>query len=133
MRSLLLAAALLAVNPAFSEDRMMSARPRGFMGDGHAENHANYQGLINKQRGSCCNGGDCRPTQARFNNSTSRWEAMVDGVWQTIENSNLILDDAWLQAQGRHRWDRQAHVCATARPPNGNATVYCLLPPSSDQ
>jgi len=128
---LILALALLST-PALSADlgRLQSSRPQGFFGDGHAENHMHYQGLVNKQLGSCCNGQDCRPTQARWDPKRGRWQAMVDGVWTFIDNQNLVLDDAWMQAQHKPRWDRQAHICTGSGP---NPRVYCLIPPGSDQ
>lgn len=115
---------------ALAQDRLTSSRPQGFFGSGHAENHEHYQGLLNKQLGSCCNGTDCRPTQARWDPQRGGWDAMVDGVWTFIDNENLVLDDAWMEAQHHPRWDRQAHICSGSGP---NARIYCLIPPGSDQ
>lgn len=113
--------------------RLQSSRPQGFAGEGHAENHAHYQGLRNKQNGDCCNDKDCRPTQARLNNATGLWEAMVDGQWKSVDNPNLVLDDAFLAAQHHPRWDTQAHICASPAQPWGKYTIYCLIPPGSGQ
>lgn len=119
---------------AHADGRLQSARPQGMFGEGHAENHMHYDGMTNKQGGSCCNGGDCRPTTARWNAKAGRWEALVQGAWQRIENENLILDDAWLEHIGHPRWDQLSHVCAAERPQsNGTYTVYCLLPAGSGQ
>ncbi len=126
-----LAAALL-VFVASSSDRLQSTRPQGMFGEGHIENHDHYSGLINKQHGSCCNGTDCRPTQARWNNKTNQWEALLQGVWRVIDNANLVLDDEWLQQTHHERWDTQAHICA-AHGPGETARIYCLIPPGSGQ
>lgn len=125
---------LASVAPAGAQDSFRSSRPQGYVGQGHDENHKHYQGLKNKQNGSCCNGMDCRPTQAKWNPVTNTWEAMVDGRWQSVPNDNVILDNAWLEHIGRPRWDRQAHVCASIYAnPGGNKQVYCLILPESDQ
>ncbi len=128
-----LAAALLVL-VASPSDRLQSSRPKGYADQGHAENHAHYKDLKNKQNGSCCNGHDCRPTTARWNNKSGMWEALVNGAWHAISNANLVLDDAWLEAQGHPRWDSQAHVCASDYPrSDGTYTVWCLIPPGSGQ
>lgn len=127
-----LATTLFAFNASAQEDSFRSSRPQGYVGQGHDQNHEHYQGLMNKQNGSCCNGMDCRPTQARWNPVSKMYEAMVDGRWQSVPNGNVILDNAWLEHIGRPRWDNQAHVCASVYiKPDGNKMVYCLILPES--
>lgn len=124
----------IAAGYAFGQDRMMSTRPQGFFLDGHAENHKHYEGLRNHQNTSCCSSADCRPTTARWNNALGAWQALVNGQWQAVTNADLVLDDAFLQEQGRPRWSSQAHVCTAQTPgPDGTYRVYCLIPGASDQ
>lgn len=111
-----------------SQDHLQSSRPQGMFGEGHAENHAHYEGLRSKSGSSCCNGADCRPTTARWNNATGVWEALVQGKWQAVKDPSAVLDDVGLEAQGHPRWDQQSHVCTAQSPgPDGTYRVYCVI------
>lgn len=112
---------------AQTEDGIRSDRPMGFFGEGHAENHKYYLGLRNGNNGSCCNGKDGRPTQARWNGST--WDVMVNGEWRTMraDEAFKIITPEVFAKQGRERWDGQAHVFTSM---NGQ-TIYCVIPPAS--
>jgi len=112
-----------------AQEGLLSNRPQGFFGEGHAANHEHYLGLRNANNGSCCNGADCRPTQAKWDVERSTWQVMVDGEWRVIDPmfSAIILTPQVLEKQGRVRWDAQAHVCTNL----SGSTVYCLLPPAS--
>lgn len=106
-----------------------SGRYRGFFGEGHDIYHKYYNGLLNGIKGSCCNGKDGRPTQARWNEKTGTWDYMLNGEWRTMrpDESYKVLTPEVLAAQGRQRWDSQAHVFAN----ESGSAVWCFIPPAS--
>lgn len=119
----------VAIGAAHAQEAMHSSRPMGFFGDGHKENHAHYDGLMNAVGGSCCNGKDCRPTQAHWDDAAGTWDFMVDGKWHSLTMGDVykVLTPEVFMSQGRERWDAQAHVCT-----NLDGTVlYCFIPPAS--
>jgi hypothetical protein len=125
----------IAVKHADAADRLLRlVQPRGFEGEGHAQNHQHYDGLRNPAGMSCCNGKDCRPTVAR--NINGVWQIMVNGEWRSDFSNERILNDAWLQLEQQRlhqpitgRWDTQAHVCASTVPVGSKykATIYCVI------
>lgn len=124
--------AVLAMSalPAGAQDRLQSQRPMGYFGEGHEAHHQHYINLKNANNGSCCNGLDCRPTQARWNGTT--WDVMVNGVWRTLKPSETytVLTPEVFAKQGISRWDSQAHVC-TSYGDALLAKIYCVIPPAS--
>lgn len=137
--ALVVGALVLAVlaSGALPADRLLlHVQPQGFEGEGHPENHAHYQGLRNPTGMSCCNGKDCRPTQARRVNGV--WFVMVNGEWRSDFDGQKILNDEWLRLEQQRlgqpitgRWDTQAHVCASTVPISSTqkykATIYCVI------
>lgn len=134
----LLSAAIImsfsVVSTSFSAEHapagLQSSRPMGFFGDGHAENHEHYNGLINAKNGSCCNGKDGRPTSARWNELLQTWDFMVDGKWRTLppDEAYKVLTPEVFAAQHRERWDRSAHVFTN----ESGTTIWCFIPPAPD-
>lgn len=136
MRAVILALALAcATLPVRAADGLIRhVQPRGFEGEGHAENHAHYDGLRNPVGMSCCNGRDGRPTQAKRVNGV--WFIMVNGEWRSDFGGEKILNDAWLRREQQRlgepvtgRWDTQAHVFASTVPRGSKykATIYCVI------
>lgn len=117
--------------PAHGQDRLQSSRPEGHFGVGHERFHPFYRGLKNARGSSCCNGFDCRPTQARWNDITQTWNVMVDGQWRTLTaaQSHVVVTPDVLakQKRGRIEGDAMAHVCTDA----SGRFLYCLVPPAS--
>lgn len=125
LRWLLVLASVAFVLPASAQDGLRSNRPMGFFGEGHEANHGHYRNLYNADGGSCCDGNDCRPSQARWNGTT--WDIMVNGEWRTMSPlaNGKVLTPEVFAAQGRQRWDSQAHVCTNF----SGTTIYCIIPP----
>lgn len=125
-----------ALGKAHAADLFNPARPEGFAGEGHAANHAHYQGLHNPAGYSCCQNRDCRPTVAR--NVGGHWEVKVNGVWRDDFSADKVLGDAWLRLEQARlhqvvegRWSTEAHVCASAdlayNPAGTKPTIYCVI------
>ena len=83
----------------------------GDFGYKHQENHGWYDKL---KGGACCHGGDCRETLARY--TASGWEALVDGLWHKIPDSQILPDKTR---------DGKAHVCAGKT----TKTIFCFIEP----
>lgn len=121
---------------AQSADFFNADRPEGFAGEGHAANHAHYDGLRNPEGQSCCNGRDCRPTVARFDGA--RWWVKVNNVWRDDFSNGKVLSEAWLRSEQSRlhrivegRWSTEAHVCASIdlayNPHSTPPTIYCVI------
>jgi len=89
----------------------------GFPDNGqHAKHHHIYQTLSNQAGTHCCPVGDCRPTQAKYENGT--WYALVNGKWREMESSRFVREYDF-------SWNETPHVCA------GRSTshIYCFVRP----
>ncbi|KQU80152.1 hypothetical protein ASD99_01135 [Mesorhizobium sp. Root695] len=110
---------LLVASPALAQDHTSHAPagpPEGNYGQGHEKWHNIYRGMHNTLGGSCCNGGDCRPTVAKFEGG--KWWGKLNGVWTPIEPPKRVPEHPY-------SWNETAHICAA-----GN-TVYCFIPPDN--
>jgi hypothetical protein len=107
------------VDPAPAQDH------QGHMGQGHEKWHEKfYQGLLrNDTKTSCCNLGDCRPTQSRMNEKLHQYEVLLDGEW-------VVAPADVIQKKGAP--DGGAHVCAPQQVGTNKGKLYCVvLPPET--
>ena len=106
-------AMITATTPAHAEQYMCEVPHKwvGNYGEGHALFHDWYKTLSSKSGRNCCNGSECRPTQAEYRQDG--WYAKVDGAWTKMPEEAVI---------GVESPDLGAHVCAVGD------TVYCFDP-----
>lgn len=91
--------------------------PQGFHGHGHDELHHWYRTLRDWKGRPCCNGQDCRPTQARYRKG--RIEVLVDGQWTRVPKHKILPNSSP---------DMRAHVCSPG--PRSNyprGFVFCVV------
>lgn len=109
--------ALMGVRPARGQDCEYGA-----FGCGHHERHEDYKNWKNNEGGSCCNGQDCRPVRARFE----------DGIWQFwVPELKIWVDVPRSAKQHPDKFkDGRSHAC-TSNPGNlylPSLVVYCFSP-----
>lgn len=75
--------------------------PQGHHGERHAEFHAWYNTLHDRNGTSCCHDRDCRPTQSRQHDG--KIQVLVDGEWLDVPPDTLLNKPAP---------DLGDHVCA---------------------
>jgi hypothetical protein len=88
----------------------------GDYGVGHSENHSWYQGLHNNAGMSCCNAGDCRPTEART--AGEKVQVLIDGEWVDVPPDRILPKGAP---------DMGTHVCAPPHVKGTNWIIYCVI------
>lgn len=95
----------------------------GTWGLGHQENHEQYKDWSNAQTGgSCCNGEDCRPVRARYEDD--HW-----AIWIPELSAWLRVPVQAMQEPDKFH-DGRSHAC-TSKPGNPMMpipTVYCFSP-----
>lgn len=116
-------AALFVAFPSFAEEILPPVNPEGYRDQAaHARDHQLYAKMHNQTGTHCCNagenGGDCRPTTARWNEAEKVWEAKLDGFWVKIAQSRHVKD-----AYGLNEF---ATVCADT-----TGYLFCFIPPNS--
>jgi hypothetical protein len=95
----------------------------GHFGQGHGTWHHDFYSKLhrNDELTSCCNDGDCRPTQSR--RVGDRHEVKVDGEWTPVPPNKIVDVIAP---------DGGAHVCAPVQAGWSKGSLYCVvLPPDS--
>jgi hypothetical protein len=100
-----------------------AAAQNGHFGKGHGAWHHDFYSKLhrNDELTSCCNDGDCRPTQSR--RVGDHHEVKVDGEWTPVPPSKIVDVVAP---------DGGAHVCAPVQSDWSKGSLYCVvLPPDS--
>jgi hypothetical protein len=98
----------------------------GAFGCGHAEQHHQYlEWKPSTGKGSCCNGEDCRPVKARFED---------DGSWSVWipEFRRWVPVPAFAVGEPDRFGDGRSHVCSTKPVPTLPVFhIFCFSPTGS--
>jgi hypothetical protein len=89
---------------------------------GHAKSHDIYMDWKTDTGMSCCNDGDCYPTEAKF--ERGQWYALrrEDQRWLAIPDKAVLKDGSTP--------DGKAHLCAPAPITEEDMRIYCFRPPA---
>ena len=113
---------LIRIAPLLGFLSLPAAAQEGLYGVDHAQWHESfYSKLMRKDRTSCCNLTDCRPTQSRT--VGDHYEVKVEGEWMPVPRDVI---------QKVAAPDGGAHVCAPKQQGSNKGVLYCVvLPPET--